>query len=193
LLLFMVIIAALLIAGCASKGYVDERVAAAKADLQSDISANKNKADMNAGEIQKLQTLASEISGKADMALNEAKGFENYQVIWEGTVVFDFDSYALVQMEKDRLEDLGQKMINYPKSLLEVAGHTDKSGSNKYNYELGMKRAESVKRYLVDQYGVALYRMFTVSHGKDKPVAMPDEKDASTKNRRVDIKLWGNL
>jgi outer membrane protein OmpA-like peptidoglycan-associated protein len=35
--------------------------------------------------------------------------------------------------------------------------------------------------------------MFTVSHGEDKPVAMPDEKDANQKNRRVVLKLWGQL
>jgi len=193
LLMLMAVLAALLIAGCASKGYVDQQVTAAKADLQSDIDKNQAQSEMNAGEITKLQTLAAEISGKADMALNEAKGFENYQVIWEGSVLFDYDSDALAQFEKDKLEDLGQKMIDYPKSLLEVAGHTDKSGTAKYNYELGMKRSDSVKRYLVDQYGVALYRMFTVSHGEDKPVSMPDEKDANSKNRRVVLKLWGNL
>lgn len=193
LLLLLAVIAVFMVAGCASKGYVDEQVSAMKANLQGDIDAAKNQSNMNADEIKKIQALSAEISDKADMALNEAKGFENYQVIWEGTINFDFDSYELTQVAKDNLEALGQKMIDYPKSLLEISGYTDKSGTAKYNYMLGMKRAESVKTYMVDQFGTALYRMFTVSHGENKPIAMPDEKNASSKNRRVVLKLWGQL
>jgi len=183
----------LMISGCASKGYVDEQMATLKTEMQGDMDKMKSQATMNADEIKKLQALSTELSEKTEMALNEAKGFETYQVIWEGVVNFDFDSFDLTQVAKDNLAGLGQKMIDYPKSLLEIAGHTDKSGSSKYNFELGLKRAESVERYLVDEYGVALFRMFMVSHGKTKPVALPDEKNSNTKNRRVTLKLWGRL
>nr|MBN2277952.1 OmpA family protein [candidate division Zixibacteria bacterium] len=193
LLLLLAAVAAFLISGCASKGYVDEKMTEMQAKVDADINKVKAQAVMNSDEIKKLQTTTAEISAKADKALNEAKGFENYQVIWEGVVNFDFDSFVLTQLSKDNLEGLGQKMIDYPKSLLEVAGHTDKAGTSSYNMVLGMKRAESVKRFLADQYGAALYRMYTVSYGETKPVAMPDEKNANAKNRRVVLKLWGEL
>jgi len=193
LLLLLMAVAAVLISGCASKGYVDEKMSEMKAAVDADINKVKAQTVMNSDEIKKLQATTAEISDKADKALNEAKGFENYQVIWEGVVNFDFDSFSLSQLAKDNLEGLGQKMIDYPKSLLEISGHTDKTGSSSYNMVLGMKRAESVKRFLVSQYGVALYRMYTVSYGETKPVAMPDEKDANAKNRRVVLKLWGEL
>lgn len=192
-LLLLSVAATLVIAGCASKGYVDEQIAAMQAKVDSDMNTVKAQSDMNADEIKKLQGLNAELSEKADMALNEAKGFENYQVIWEGVVNFDFDSYELSQLAMDNLEGLGQKMGDYPRSLLEIAGHTDKTGTASYNVMLGMKRSEAVKKFLVDQYGVALYRMFTVSHGETKPVALPDEADANAKNRRVVLKLWGQL
>lgn len=193
MMLLFTIVALMLIAGCASKGYVDEQIAAMQAKVDADVNEMKAKTDMNAEEINKVKAMQAEVSKTADMALNEAKGFENYQVIWEGVVNFDFDSYDLTQMATDNLAGLGQKMIDNPRSLLEVAGHTDKSGSASYNVSLGMQRAESVKQYLADQYGVALYRMFSVSYGETKPVAMPDQKNAASQNRRVVLKLWGKL
>ncbi|UCD16966.1 MAG: OmpA family protein [Candidatus Zixiibacteriota bacterium] len=192
-LLTLTVVAAFLIAGCASKGYVDQKMAEVQARMDADMNTVKAQSSMNADEINKLKALSNELSEKADLALNEAKGFENYRIIWEGVVNFDFDSYDLTQTAKDNLEDLGQKMIDYPRSLLELAGHTDQMGSSDYNFTLGQKRAESVKKYLVDQYAVALYRMFTVSHGETRPVAMPDEQNAYSKNRRVVLKLYGQL
>lgn len=193
LTLFLLLAASLLIAGCSSKGYVDEQMAAMQAKMDADMSEVKSQMAMNADEIKNLQALNAELSEKTDMALNQAKGFENYQIIWEGFINFDFDSYELTQIAKDQLESCGQKMVDYPRSLLEIAGHTDRTGSASYNFMLGMKRSESVKKYMTDQFGVALYRLFTVSHGKTKPVAMPDEKNANSKNRRVVVKLWGEL
>jgi outer membrane protein OmpA-like peptidoglycan-associated protein len=189
----LIVIAAFMIVGCSSKGYVDEQMAAFRSEIESDMNTLKAQSGTNADEIKKLQTLTTELSSKADMALNEAKGFENYQVIWEGVVNFDFDSYELKQVAMDNLQGLGQKMIDYPRSLLEISGHADQTGSAKYNLELGFKRSQAVQKYLVDQFGIALYRMFMVSHGESKPVALPDEKDANAKNRRVTLKLWGRL
>jgi len=189
----MLMAAVLLLAGCASKGYVDKQVTAAQAQNEAQINELKAKAALNADDIKKLQTLSNQLETKTELALNEAKGFENYQVIWEGVINFDFDSFELTQVAKEKLEELGTKMIDHPRSLLEIEGHTDKSGSAKYNLELGRKRSEAAKKFMIDQYGIALYRMFTASHGSTKPVAMPDEKNAFTKNRRVVMKLWGQL
>lgn len=193
ILVTLTLVGCLLMVGCASKGYVDQRIAEVQAAMQAEMNTVKAQAALNAEEIRKMQSVTAELSNKADMALNEAKGFENYQVIWEGVVNFNFDSHELTQISRDYLEELGQKMIDYPRSLLELTGHTDKTGSSTYNLTLGKLRAEAVQRYLVDQYGVALYRMFTVSQGEERPVAMADERDAHARNRRVVLKLWGRL
>jgi outer membrane protein OmpA-like peptidoglycan-associated protein len=193
ILMVFALIGGLLVAGCASKGYVDQRIAEVQAEMQAEMNTVKAQTALNADEIKRMQALTAELSDKADMALNEAKGFENYQVIWEGVVNFNFDSHELTQISRDYLEELGQKMIDYPRSLLEMTGHTDKTGPADYNLMLGKARAEAVQRYLVDQYGIALYRMFIVSQGENRPVAMGDERDANAKNRRVVLKLWGRL
>lgn len=185
--------ALLLLAGCASKGYVDKKMAEMHAQVSTDVSSIKSQTDSNSDEIKKMQALTRELSGKADMALNKAKGFEDYQVIWEGSVNFDYDSHELTQIAQDNLDALGQKMADNPRSILEIAGHTDRTGSAKYNFQLGLRRSESVKTFLADKFGVALYRMFIVSFGKNKPVAMPDEANSNAKNRRVVLKLWGPI
>ena len=192
-ILIVLVAVILLMAGCASKGYVNQKMADVQADNEAKIKELKAQAALNSDDIKKLQTLSGELSQKTEMALNQSKGFENYQVIWEGVVNFDFDSFELTQLAKDQLEGLGMKMTDFPRSLLEIVGHTDQSGSSNYNLELGRKRAEAVKKYLIDQYGVALYRMFTASQGETKPVALPDEKNAYSKNRRVVLTLWGEL
>lgn len=185
--------ALLLLAGCASKGYVDKKMAEMQTLVSTDVSSIKSQTDSNSDEIKKMQALTTELSGKADMALNKAKGFEDYQVIWEGSVNFDYDSHELTQIAQDNLDALGQKMADNPRSILEIAGHTDRTGSAKYNFQLGLRRSESVKTFLADKYGVALYRMFIVSFGENKPVAMPDEANSNAKNRRVVLKLWGPI
>jgi peptidoglycan-associated lipoprotein len=76
---------------------------------------------------------------------------------------------------------------------LEIVGHTDRTGASNYNFLLGEKRANSAKRYLADKFGISLYRMFVVSYGEEKPVAMPDEENASSKNRRVVLQVWGPM
>ena len=189
-LLIMVAVVAL-ISGCgASKDYVDEQVRASEARTAAQLGDVEGKTSID---LQKLQALQSELESKADMAINKAKGFENYQVIWEGEVNFDFDSDVITSVAEQTLMDAGQKMESSTESLVELIGHTDNTGSNAYNLALGERRAESVRRFLADRFGISLYRMFTVSYGEDKPMALPDEGNSASKNRRVKLMIWGEL
>ena len=193
-LLVFALILSLLFIGCgASKGYVAEQIQASEAKTSAEISTVQDKTDTNAAEITKLQSLAAQISEKADLAIDKAKGFENYQIIWQGEINFDFDGYLITAAAEQILTEAGEKMEENPGSILEVAGHTDRTGSAKYNHMLGQQRADAAKRFLSSRFGISLYRMFTVSYGEDKPVAMPDEQNASSKNRRVTLAVWGEL
>jgi peptidoglycan-associated lipoprotein len=188
------VVLALLAAGCGvNKDYVQQQISESEARSSAQIASLQEKSNANTEEITKLQSLAKQLSEKTDMAINQAKGFENYQIIWSGVINFDFDSYEINPAAADILNEAGQKMEQYPGSLIEIAGHTDKTGSAKYNLLLGESRANATKRYLVDNFGISLYRLFVVSHGKEKPVAMPDERGANAKNRRVTLKVWGHL
>ncbi|MFZ5980297.1 MAG: OmpA family protein [Candidatus Zixiibacteriota bacterium] len=190
ILAFMVI----LVSGCGvNKDYVAQQINDSEAKTNAKIDAVSTKVDTNDQEITKLKALAAQLEQKADMAINKASGFENYQIIWSGEINYDFDSYEIDELAGGILNEAGEKMESYPSSLLEIAGHADKTGSSNYNFLLGEKRANNAKKYLAERFGINLYRMFVVSYGEDKPVALPDEQHASSKNRRVTLTLWGQL
>jgi peptidoglycan-associated lipoprotein len=190
----MMMLLVLVIAGCGvNKNYVNQQVEESEARSIAQIDALSDKTNANAAELQKLQSLAVQLSDKTDMAINQAAGFETYQVIWSGSVNFDFDAYAMNPAAEEILLEGCEKMSAHPGSVIEIAGHTDKTGSANYNLLLGEKRANSCKLYMADHCGISLYRLFVVSYGENKPVAMADEMSSSTKNRRVTLKVWGKL
>jgi peptidoglycan-associated lipoprotein len=185
---------ALLSAGCGvNKQFVADEIAASETRTGTQIQTVKDQTDANAAEVQRLQELARQLGEKADLAINKASGFENYQIIWSGEIKFAFDSYEIDGMAGSILDEAGGKMEQVRGSLLEIVGYTDRTGSSGYNLLLGEKRANSAKRYLADKFGISLYRMFVNSYGEAKPVSLPDERNASTKNRRVILTLWGMI
>jgi len=194
LLMVGALVFALLAVGCGVKEeYVQQQIQDSEARTNAAIGQVSEKTELNAAEIQKLRGLAEELSEKTDLALNKAKGFENYQIIWQGEINFDFDSYEITATGEQILNDAGQKMEQYPGSVIEFVGHTDKVGSNDYNLMLGEARSAAAKRFLSERFGISLFRMFTVSFGENKPVALSDERDANAKNRRVAMTVWGEL
>jgi peptidoglycan-associated lipoprotein len=184
------IAAVALVAGCTSKNYVKQQIADSEARSSSQIAALGTKVDTTSAEVARLDKLSLELSRKTDMAINQAAGFENYQVIWSGEITFGFDKADLDGVAEQILDEAGQKLADTKRSIVEIAGHTDHIGSRTYNYSLGERRANSAKRYLAEKHGIALYRMFTVSYGKDQPVAAPSEGRGNQKNRRVVVKVW---
>ena len=183
-----------LVAGCgASKDYVDDQIRNSEARTSAQLGDVEGKASATSLDLQKLQALQNDLEAKAEMALNQAKGFENYQIIWEGEVNFDFDSDEITSAAEQTLMDAGQKMESSPESLVELVGHTDNTGSNAYNLALGVRRSESVRRFLADRFGISLYRMFTLSYGEEKAAALSDEPNSASRNRRVKLIVWGQL
>lgn len=190
----VIAMAFLLLAGCGvKKDYVAQQISESESRTGAKIGAVDQKAGATAADVARLQQLSDELGKKADMALNKASGFENYQVIWSGEINFSFDSWEIDKVAEQILMEAGQKMQSVPSALLEVAGHTDATGPSQYNFTLGERRADAAKLYLNDHFGVSLYRMYTISYGKSKPIAMPDQKQSGAKNRRVTLKLWGPM
>jgi len=177
--------------GCGvNKDYVDQQIKESEARTSTKMA--KMQAD-NETEIQKLRDLAAKLSSKTDMAINKASGFENYQINWTGEINFDVDSYEINDAAAAILSDAGEKLEQNPSAIIEMAGHSDRTGKARYNLMLGEKRADAAKRFLADRFGTSLYRMFTISYGSERPVAMPDERGAAGKNRRVTLKIWGPM
>ena len=74
---------------------------------------------------------------------------------------------------------------------IEIEGHTDNVGSKELNYELGLERAEAVKRYLYAQHQIPLHKMNVISYGAEKPIASNQTREGRAKNRRVLIRILG--
>ncbi|MBD3333485.1 OmpA family protein [candidate division GN15 bacterium] len=189
----LVLIAVLMLAvvGCGVKqSYVDQQIQESESRMNAKINNVESDTEQ---EIAKLRDLADKLSSRVEMAVNEAKGFENYQVIWSGEINFEFDSWDVTDAAAMVLNEAGEVLEQNPGSLIEIAGHADRTGNAKYNLMLGEKRAQAAKRYLADRFGTSLYRMFIISYGEERPVAMPDERGSASKNRRVTLKIWGQM
>jgi OOP family OmpA-OmpF porin len=105
-------------------------------------------------------------------------------------VLFDFDKAVLKSEGKSKLDDLASKIRGINLEVVIAIGHTDSIGSDAYNQKLSVRRAESVKSYLVSK-GVEPNRIYTEGKGEKQPVASNKSKDGRQKNRRVEIEVIG--
>ena len=100
-------------------------------------------------------------------------------------VEFDFDKSMVKPQYHNDLEKVANFLKAYPKTTGELEGHTDSIGTEEYNMKLSMRRAESVKKYLVQNFGIAADRLSTVGYGESRPVASNDTAEGRQRNRRV--------
>lgn len=102
-------------------------------------------------------------------------------------VYFDFDSFAIRSDAKPTLMSNGKAIQDNTRwGVVTCEGHTDERGSEEYNLALGERRANSVRRYLLD-LGVPAARLAVVSFGESKPRAMGHDESAWRYNRRVEF------
>ena len=105
-------------------------------------------------------------------------------------VLFDFDKAVLKSQGKSKLDDLANRIRGINLEVVIAIGHTDSIGSDAYNQKLSVRRAESVKAYLVSK-GIEPNRVYTEGKGEKQPVASNKTKDGRQKNRRVEIEVIG--
>jgi peptidoglycan-associated lipoprotein len=118
------------------------------------------------------------------------------KLMYEVTLSEDQGNFKFAQVE---LPDEAKAKIDQVVSQLkggqgkdiyiELEGHTDNVGSKDGNYELGLERAEQVKRYLYMQHQIPLHKINVISYGEDKPVAPNNTRDGRAQNRRVVIRV----
>jgi len=103
---------------------------------------------------------------------------------------FDFDKSVVKPAGKAKLDELVAKINNIKLEVVIVIGHTDWVGTDEYNQRLSVRRAESVKAYLVTK-GIEKNRIYTEGKGEKQPVADNKTKEGRAKNRRVEIEVVG--
>src|SRR6266513_2445364 len=120
------------------------------------------------------------------------------KVTTASTVNFDFDRYVIRPDARSKLDDLVGKLRGVNLEVIIAVGHADRIGSDAYNMKLSVRRADSVKAYLVSK-GIAASRIYTEGKGKRQPVK-ECKGDKKTKeliaclepNRRVESEAVGS-
>jgi len=112
------------------------------------------------------------------------------KVSFAADTFFDFDKSVLKPDGKAKLDDLVSKLQGINLEVIIAVGHTDSVGTDAYNQKLSVRRAESVKAYLVSK-GVEANRVYTEGKGKKQPVASNKTAEGRAKNRRVEIEVVG--
>ena len=112
------------------------------------------------------------------------------KVTYAADAFFDFDKATLKPAGKAKLDDLVGKVKGINLEVIIAVGHTDSVGSDVYNQKLSVKRAESVKAYLVSK-GIEKNRIYTEGKGEKQPVADNKTNEGRVKNRRVEIEVVG--
>jgi outer membrane protein OmpA-like peptidoglycan-associated protein len=102
-------------------------------------------------------------------------------------IQFDYNSADISTTSLPSVQALGKALsdANLKGSTFVVAGHTDAVGSEAYNQDLSERRADSIKRYLTEKYGINGTDLVTVGYGKTKPKDPNAPLDPS--NRRVQV------
>lgn len=120
-----------------------------------------------------------------DPAIERAKG-DGLEVI--DRFRFEKRSARVGPHDRQRLARLAEQLKATPDVKLEIAGHTDDSGAERYNGALSMQRAKAVTRILVE-YGVESSRLDPIGYGPYFPLTNNDTEEARARNRRVEIKI----
>jgi outer membrane protein OmpA-like peptidoglycan-associated protein len=183
--------AAFAVTGCATHKYVDAHVAAVDTKIstaQSEADEQKSRIAEHDQMLARLDKTSRDAYERAEAAGKLAEGKFLYNVtLQDDGYKFKTNKYALSDDEKTKLMDFASKLKSDNRNVyIEIQGHTDSTGTADYNQSLGEERADAVRLFLNEQ-GVALNRMNTISYGETAPVADNKTKAGRAQNRRVNI------
>lgn len=134
----------------------------------------------------KLDQQAKELQQIKDAEVRREE--DRLVVTMSEAILFDLNSTALKPGAKQQLEKMAEVMVRYPDNDILVTGHTDNTGSEKYNQDLSERRAKAVKNYLILK-GISAGRITSMGFGETMPVASNATPEGRRKNRRVEIEI----
>lgn len=115
---------------------------------------------------------------------------EGIEVTFASGLLFDFNSDQIRGEARHNLDVLASSLDKYPDTDLLIVGHTDAIGSDEYNMDLSIRRAESAARYLEGRN--AGTRIQTRGQGEREPVETNDTDYGRQKNRRVEVAIYAS-
>lgn len=138
---------------------------------------------------QNAQSSADQARGRVVTLEENFQNRNQYTVLEEKSVLFQFNSSSLDRRYASVLDDVARIASQNPDVLIVLEGRTDSTGSETYNIQLGERRAEAVRRYLVVEKNVPTYRIHQMSFGPARPIAENNSREGREKNRAVKMSL----
>ena len=176
---------------------VDERAESGISAAKERAMTADNKAVEAMNKATEANTVAVEAKSKAEQNTTEIAAIRNivaniddYKPISETTVNFAFGKDKLSDEATASLDKLAMDKGNLKRFVVAVEGFTDKIGSVEYNNALSQRRANNVVNYLVTKHDIPLYRIYMVGLGSQKPADEGKTREARSKNRRVEVKIY---
>ena len=119
--------------------------------------------------------------GEMERRLAEEKRVDVYGIY------FDFNSDRIRKESEPILQEIADVLGRNADWTLSIDGHTDNVGGDAYNLDLSRRRSESVRRALVERYGIEATRLTTAGHGAFAPKDTNDTPEGRSRNRRVEL------
>src|ERR687892_190086 len=163
-----------------------------RAAITSDTRVSPVEANMErvAGQMDELYAEAAEARAEVKAVNERVSSLDDYDVQETVSVNFRTNSAVLSPEAKAQLDTLATKTQGAKAFMIEVAGHTDSTGSDAKNFRLSQDRAQAVVQYLAVQHKIPLRRFVTpMGYGKTEAVADNTTREGRSQNRRVDVKM----
>jgi len=120
----------------------------------------------------------------------QPKMVEAVKITYLAKTLFDFDRSVIKPAGKLELDRLVVQLNTMTVEIAIAVGHTDRVGTDSYNLQLGQRRAEAVKKYLISR-GLEAGRIYTDTKGEREPVATNKTAEGRSENRRVVVEVYG--
>jgi outer membrane protein OmpA-like peptidoglycan-associated protein len=167
-------------------GQVDGRVT----QVDGRVGQVDQKATSAGQSAEAAKTAATAADTKAQQLAEASRKLIYGVVLSEASGGFKFSKAALPDEAKGQLDKMVTDLQADPKAVFfTIEGHTDSTGPATINEQIGLERAEAVKRYLYEQHNVPLHKISVISYGETKPVDSNRTRDGRAKNRRVEVKV----
>jgi peptidoglycan-associated lipoprotein len=178
----LMVLGSLSLGACATEDYVNKHVDSVQGQV-TDVQGHVRDHDAR---LTQLDQTSKDALARATAAGKLAEGkFLYSMVLSDDSVKFPPNAADLSPEAQTRLMDFVQKLKAENKNVyLEIQGHTDSTGAKALNMRLGEQRADAVRLFM-NQQGVALNRMSTISYGDTAPIAPNTTKEGRAQNRRV--------
>ncbi|MAO66572.1 MAG: flagellar motor protein MotB [Balneola sp.] len=135
-------------------------------------------------EAEKARQKATELADR--LSEMEARQSDRGMVLTLSDVLFDFDSATLNSGANKVVNEVSAFLKEFNDRTVQIEGFTDSIGSAAYNKDLSQRRADALKRALIET-GIASNRITTIGYGEEFPVATNMNEAGRQQNRRVEI------